>query len=602
MKKLSNESGQIMPLMFITMAIVLFTTLIIIGGSQLYFFNSGYSSDVEKATVLAEAGVDKALAALNKTAGSYAGEVETFYGEGSYSITITDKNASTKIIESTGFIPDKTSPEIKRTVKIEASKGTGASFLYGIQVGEGGLDMDKNTTVIGSVYSNGNVDMDQFAQVTGDMYVAGGTSPAADQETPDCSGINCSDFYFGKNISGNNQFDVAQSFESSASQVINKVALRLKKIGNPPNITVRITGDAGGKPNKGNILTTGTLSAGLVTGSYSFVEVSFISPASLNVGTTYWIMLDTSNDPVNYWSWSNDLAQGYPLGAAAWSDNWNAPSPSWNNINGDLAFKTYMGGVATHIYGSIGVTIVGDAKANTLRDLTAGKAYYQVQSNISAGGQNCTSNPSPPKCNPGSADPVPKSFPISQANIDQWKSQLTTTYSGNITGCPANLTSRKYDGSITLLAGCTTIVDAPVWVTGNLNFGQGASIKLNPSYGSSSGIFLVDNFINLDKNNKILGSGTAGSHLFLLSLFNSEDDPGGRDAINIDKEGNSGVLYAPFGSVHIAKENHMTSITAWKLKLDKDVIVEYDEGLSDTFFSSGPGGSFSLIKGTYQIK
>lgn len=594
----NNQSGQILILTFIALGIVLFTVLFVISGAQIYFQNAQYSANAEKATALAEAGADKALASLNKTGGSYNGETETILGDGTYSVSITDKGTGAKALQVTGYIPNKANPKVKRTIQIDASNGVGTAFNYAMQIGEGGLKMDENSKVRGSVYSNGNIKLDADAKITGDVWVAGGTSPTADQSS-DCSGSNCTDFIFGKSISGQDRLDVAQSFKPAVSQVINKVALKLKKIGNPPNIVVRIMDDKSGRPDEDHVRTSGTLSAGLVTNVYGFVEVAFSQAVNLHANDTYWIMLDTSANNSNYWSWSADLAQSYGRGAAKWSPRWNASSPNWNNPNPnlDLGFQTFMGGVATYIEGDSDrnrTIISGDAHANTLRNLAIQKdAYFQVSNNISASNYY-----------PGSVDPLPKSFPISEGNIAEWEQQAQDTgiFTGNINGCPATLSAGKYVGSIRLPYNCSVIVGQPIWITGNLDIQERATLRLDSSFGLSSGVVMVDGFIDLDKDSKALGSGTTGSYLIILSNFNSRDDPDSRYAIEVKREGNTGVLYSNLGSIRLSKDNHITSITGWKVNASRDVIIEYDQGLAGTFFSFGPSGSFSLVKGTYQVR
>ncbi len=589
----SNQSGNVLLFAMVTVGLVLITTLFVIAGAQLYYQTSLASFDKEKVIALAEAGVNKGLAALNESGGTYNGEGETVFGDGSYSVTISSLDANTKVVESTGYLPDKSNPKVKRTVKLTVSKGSGTAFNYGIQVGEGGLEMAKDSTINGSIYSNGNVVMEEDTTITGDVYVAGGTQPTADQST-ECEGANCFDFIFGKNVSGNNQLDVTQSFKPGVNNVLNKVSLKLKKFGSPPNVTVRILGDSSNKPNKNQVLATGTLSAGLVTNQYNFVEIPFTTPPSLTANTRYWIMIDTASSSSNYWAWSLDLAQSYTNGSPAWSPNWSASSPVWTNFNGDLGFKIFMGGIATYIQGDSDVQIDGDAHANTLNDLSIGKgAYYQVSQNITAATYH-----------PASTDPAVQAMPISDANITDWKSQAEAAgvYTGNITNCPATILAGKYVGSITLPENCDTVVGSPIWVTGNLTLNKSVTVSLNSSFGSSSGIFMVDNFITLDKDDSLEGSGTSGSYLFLISNFNSRDDPQHRDAISVSKEGNNGVFYSALGSINVAKENDLTSVTGWKLKFDKEMEINYDQGLAGTFFSSGPSGSYSVVKGTYQIK
>lgn len=127
-----NQKGQILPLVLIALGVVLFTVLFVVSGSQTYFQNAQYSYQVEQATAIAEAGIDKALASLNATWGSYSGEVETLIGDGSYSVTITEKVANTKILTVTGYIPNKTNHKVAKTISIEVS---GSASTYSLVKG-----------------------------------------------------------------------------------------------------------------------------------------------------------------------------------------------------------------------------------------------------------------------------------------------------------------------------------------------------------------------------------------------------------------------------------------------------------------------------------
>src|SRR3990167_11300769 len=185
-----RQKGQILVVVFITLGVVLFTVLSVVAGAQIYFQNTIYTIDSEKAMALAEAGVDKAFNSLNETGGSYIGESETKLEDGSYSVTITTKDISTKIIESTGYIPNKEISKVKKTVKIETSLGTGVAFNYGVQVGEGGLELRGGNLIKGSVYSNGNIIVVSGGgedKIEGDAWIAEGPATTSDQQT-DCDG------------------------------------------------------------------------------------------------------------------------------------------------------------------------------------------------------------------------------------------------------------------------------------------------------------------------------------------------------------------------------------------------------------------------------
>lgn len=587
----SGQRGQVLVLALVIVGLVMVNTLVIVSGSQLFSQNTNYTVQSSQALNLAEAGVDKAMASINATGGNYNGEPETFLGSGSFSVAITTPNATTKVIESTGFVPSKASPKVKRTIKITASKGIGMSFNYGVQVGEGGLEMSNESRVNGSVYSNGNIVMSNNATITGDAYVAGGAAATADQES-DCVPPNCTDFIFGRNVSGSDRLDVVQSFKPGVSNYLSKVSLKLKKYGTPADITVRIMGDNGGMPHKNNVLASGTLTANLVTGQYGFVDVTFTTSPYLTADTPYWIMLDTSSNNSNYWSWSADSLQGYTGGSGLWTSNWQAKNPVWNTIMADLGFKTFMGGVATYIQGSSGSSIGGNAYANTLQSLTVtGGAYYQIIQNVTAGSYN-----------PGSPDPSPKAMPVSEANITAWKAaaQEAGVYAGDISSCRPQLGPGEYVGNVAFSNGCTVTINDPVWITGNLSLSNNITLRLNPSYGAVSGVLVVDGVVTSSNNVIIAGSGTAGSFLMALSTYDSRTN--GSVAIDVSNGGNAGVFYAPFGIVEIGNNNTLNELTAWKIELENGVTIDYDTGLSSAFFSSGPSGAYSLVKGTYQLK
>ncbi|MDO8638690.1 MAG: choice-of-anchor R domain-containing protein [Candidatus Daviesbacteria bacterium] len=589
---MSKQSGQILVLAIIVAGLVLVNILLIIGGSQLFFQNTSYTVESAQALNLAEAGVNKALASLNKTGGNYNGETETFFGAGSYSVTVTNKGTSTKVITSTGYIPNKTNPKTKRTIQTQISTGEGISFVYGMLVGNGGFTMGNGATINGSIYSNGSIVGGNNEIITGDTYVAGGAQPNPDQQT-DCNDSSCTDFIFGKNVGGVDRLDVAQSFKPSSTALINKVSLKLKKFGSPANITVRLLGDSSGKPNKSNVLASGILTANLVTNQYSLIDVAFTTTPTLTVNTSYWIMLDTSSNSSNYWSWSMDTLQSYTRGVPLWSANWSASNPIWNNISGDLGFKTWMGGVVTSISMGNGSVVRGNTHANTISGLTINKdAYYQTINNTTVNGTSY----------PNSTDPAPIEMPISAANITDWQSQAEAlgVQTGEVEGCHQRLGPGKIVGKIEIENQCTVIVTTPIWVTGDISVGNNVIFKMDPNLGASSGFIIVDGKTTFHNGNNLLGTGIAGSYLMLLSTYNSESN--GIAAISTGNSSITGILYAPFGTIQLANNATFKEAVAWKIDMGTDTTLTYDSGLISTFFSSGPSGSYSLIKGTYQLK
>lgn len=586
-----DQSGQILVVVFVALGVVLFTVLSIIAGAQIYFQSSSYSIDAEKATGLAEAGVDKAINSLNKTGGGYSGETETTLGEGSYSVTVTSKDAATKSIAATGYIPSKEKAKVKRTIKISASRGVGVAFNYGIQVGEGGLDLGNSNIVTGSIYSNGSIIAGNGNIISGDAWVAGGPQANADQQT-DC--VTCQDYEFGKSINSENRVDVAQSFKPNINEVLNKVSIKIKKAGTPSDVTVRILSDSSGKPNKNGVLATGTLFSSLVTGEYGWIDVAFTTLPALTQDTTYWLMVSTTLNSSNFWIWQNDLAQSYTRGEPKWSADWKGGNPTWSAINSDLSFKTYMGGAPTVIRGgSNKMEVSGNVYANTIENLEIGKdAYFQTITNSEVDGTS----------HPGSADPPPKVFPISDANTAQWKKQAQNAgiTTGDTTDCVSILNSQKIEGNVTFNSGCRVTVKSPIWITGNLTLNSNNILTLDSSYGETSGVIVVDGKVTLNSNNHLNGTGVGSSLLMVLTTYDSRQN--NEDAVAVNSNGNTGVYYASGGIIAPGTGNSFKELTAWKIRLINNSTIDYETGLSSSLFTSGPSGTYSLVKGTYQVK
>ncbi len=611
-KQKNTQSGYILVLALIVLTLVLINSLVLISRALNFSQSSKYSLESVQAINLAEAGIDKAVATLNKTAGSYTGETDVSLGDGTYTIKVIPVDSTTSIVESTGYVPNSTNPKSKRTISIKVAKGDGLSFNYGILAGQGGFSISGGSRVNGSVFSNGDINMSGGGIITGNASVAGGTQPTSDQNT-DCVSPNCTDFIFGRNVSGNNQLDVAQSFRpnTASAQVINQVKLKLKKFGtNHQPVTVRILGDNNNKPDKNVTKASGLLQPNLVTSQYSFVDVSFSTTNTLTPGTRYWIVLDTNSDATNYWAWSLDSLGSYNNGSPAWSANWQQnPNPTWTNFSGDLGFQTFMGGQITSITGIGSSSIQGSAHANTLSGnnpsaLVIGQdAYYQTQSGITVHGANCTNNS---YCHPNSTDPQPVDMPISQGNIDEWQEQASQAppYNGNLTiqwPCTPSLEKRKYNGNVTVQGGCTIQIDSPVWITGNFTVTGGSTVKLKSSYGETSGMIIVDGKVDLGGGSRLQGSGNPLSYLTVLSKYAS---PGGDSdpAIVLNGGNSSSIAYAANGVISLTGGTHIREATAKRIVMTSGATLTYETGVANPFFTSGPSGAYAAIKGSYQIK
>src|SRR3990172_3812252 len=104
--------GQILiiAIIFLAVVLILSATLFAKVGNFLQF--GSISIAREQATALAEAGVDRAVWRLNKTAGAYTGETNTALGtQGMFTVTIQTVSSNLKKITSTGYYPNATNPK-----------------------------------------------------------------------------------------------------------------------------------------------------------------------------------------------------------------------------------------------------------------------------------------------------------------------------------------------------------------------------------------------------------------------------------------------------------------------------------------------------------
>lgn len=172
--------GQVLvfAVIIMTVALILAASLFTRTTDFLRFGSSGITQ--EQASSLAEAGIDRALWQLNKTAGSYTGETNTPLGTtGTFTVAVTNKSSSLKTITATGFVPDAASPRSKRTIKVDvAIDNTIIAFNFAVQVGTGGVIMHNSSQINGGVYSNADISGTGPSTITGDAYAVGNiTSP-----------------------------------------------------------------------------------------------------------------------------------------------------------------------------------------------------------------------------------------------------------------------------------------------------------------------------------------------------------------------------------------------------------------------------------------
>jgi Tfp pilus assembly protein PilX len=538
----------------------------------------------------AEAGLQKSVWCLNQTSGtncggtygsSFSGETSVQVGSSFYSTSIATVTSSKKTVTATGYYPSVTKPVSTVTLKTDViTDNTEASFFYGLQTGNGGLDLSNNAFINGNVYANGNVTGSNGAYITGTLFVAGGTALSPDQQQTS----NTSDYQFGR-VSPT--IDIAQSFTLSADNVLNKVSLYIKKTGSPSDMTVYVLANNAGVPSK-TVLGSATLSSGLVTTSYGWVDVSFGTPPALVAGQTYWLAIDASTSSTKYWTIGSVTGNDYVNGIGMVSSSWNASTPVWNNAGRDYAFKIWTGGVQTSISG---MHVYQDAHAHSITgSVIDGDAYYQTISSSTVHGAS----------HPGSTDPGPADLPISDAVISEWQDAAeaggTVTGDVNYNSTTVSLGPKKITGNLTVTNNARLTITGTLYVQGNLSLSNNARVALSAGYGASSGVIVVDGTITVGNGTTFQGSGTSGSYILLATTNSSLN--AAAPAMSLGNNSASSIFYAPNGMVSISNNASVKEVTAFKLSLSNNASVQYESGLADLNFTNGPGASWIRQSGS----
>lgn len=518
----------------------------------------------------AEAGVEDAVYRLKNNLELPDSSSFSLNG-GEVTIEVANDGDNTTV-SATGVVAD-----LYRRVGATLSTGVGATFYYGVQVGDGGLSMSNNASVVGNVYSNGPITGSNGASVTGTAIVAGGidTDPGVEWTTAGSS-------YSFATASTNR--DIAQSFVANETGSLPKISVLLAKNGTPSsNITVRITSNSSSKPS--STLASGTITPSQVGTTESWIDVAFSSPASVVSGTTYWLVLDYgSNSSSNYWKWSKDAASGYTNGVGKYTSACCSGSATWTDVGGDLSFKVWIGGTSNGISGmAIGNSSSGTANANYFTSTTVHGS--------SCPNQYCIVS-NPPR----------EEMPISDGVIADWRAaavaggtcaEPTCDSSGNLSisnGASKTIGPLYIPGNLTLSNNATLNLTGTVYVDGDISLSNGCVVRLDSSFSGSSGVLLTDDDVQVSNNCTFSGSGQAGSYVLLLTDKNSPSNT----VMDVSNNSAGVIYYAAKGRIHFSNNATAKEATAYGITMDNGATVTYESGLANLNFSSGPSGGWEI--------
>ena len=580
--KKTNQSGAAMIIVVLFFVIVSVTLLIGVSNPIANQIKSTNELILSKSSYnIADSQTENALYRFNKGKNDAPTDITVLGSTARAILTELNNERNLVVNGDQGFFD--------RYVKANFKTDAGTSFNYGMQTGDGGLQMSGSAHIIGNVYANGDI-IGNGGPGWSTTYITGSAISATLSNPTESLIISSSTapsyvYTFDKS---NTYQDMAQSFVTSTTTPISEIIFYIKKTGLPPNSTVKIVNNNGGVPGS-TVITSGTLNSSSVTNTFAYIPVVMTTSVSLSANTTYWIVLDNttigSNDSYSLLSYNNVYTDG---NAKQGKFGGNFSNFATSTLDFDL--KILVGGDKGTISGvQVGTSGTGDAWANTVNNtIASGKIYCQ---NGSGNSKNCDNTRS---------DPVSAPYPISQANIDDWKDQAilggsTTTIT--ITDDKVRtLGPIKINGNLTVNGSGKLYITGPVYITGNVVFDGNSRTYADSSLGSASVNIVSDGSIYVGSSAKIYGSGQSGSYIILNSTKTCTDvsNCSSNPSIIIDGDAGAIVLNTLSGAVKLSGSAAIKAVVAKMIIMSGDTSVNYESGLADMNFTSGPSGSWTV--------
>ena len=72
--------------------------------------------------------------------------------------------------------------------------------------------------------------------------------------------------------------------------------------------------------------------------------------------------------------------------------------------------------------------------------------------------------------------------------------------------------------------------------------------------------------------------------------------------MSIGQSGANAVFYALEGGTQLSQTANVNALVTNQLTMQNQAVLNYDTGLASAQFSTGPGGSWQIKKGTYRIQ
>jgi hypothetical protein len=276
---------------------------------------------------------------------------------------------------------------------------------------------------------------------------------------------------------------------------------------------------------------------------------------------------------------------------------------SYNLVQGGIVSASATGSV-TQVHST------GSVYSHYITSATIDKdAYYQsfnkATSSVTVTGTKHPNSPDQPN--------IP--LPVNDDLITSWETDaaaggsVTCTNGSYSISASVSLGPKKIPCNLSVTGNATVVsLTGPVWVTGNISFngsgGSGVQMRVADSVGNRTVVMIADNsadrlgsgLVTITGNSNFYGStGNADSYVMVVSQNKSAEVGGSVLAIDvINGAAGNLLIYAPHGQIKLENNVNLREVTAYKLTLINNTVVNYYIGLAQTLFTSGSGGAWKI--------
>jgi len=197
----------------------------------------------------------------------------------------------------------------------------------------------------------------------------------------------------------------------------------------------------------------------------------------------------------------------------------------------------------------------------------------------------------------GSRHPGSPALAMPDLNYTFWKDEAAKgdTHEGDYTiNSNTDLGPLKINGKLIINTGATVTMQGPIYATGGFEMNSNSNLRIDNSFGSIGTVLITDGRIILASNTTIYTTSASPKGYILLASTSTDDV-----AITISSNTSNGLFYAIDGGITIKSNAKAVAVVPKKLTLKSNATLDYDIGLADAHFSTGPGAGWTIQRGSW---